>query len=137
MTRQEIISSYLRQVRRSCPFSFRKKLITDLESHLSDYFDDHPCSTLEDVINHLGHPEKIADECLLAMDDTVRQRILNKTKWIKRSILIGISVIVLITAFTAVYTLISISETRVYYIQEYVIDEGIISNSGGETYEHY
>ena len=123
MTRQEIVSSYLRQVRRNCPFSFRRKLITDLESHILDYLDDNPGSTLEDVINYLGPPEKIADECLLAMDEIARQRILDKTKWIKRAILIGISIIVLITACTAFYTLIKISETRVYYIQESITNE--------------
>ena len=137
MTRQEIVSSYLRQVRRNCPFSFRRKLITDLESHISDYLDDNPGSTLEDVINYLGQPEKIADECLLAMDEIARQRILDKTKWIKRGILIGISIIVLITACTAFYTLFKISETRVYYIQESITNEDAEMNNGGKTYENY
>ncbi len=137
MIRQKIISSYLKQVRKNCPFSFRKKLITDLESHLSDYLDDNPNSTLEDVINYVGPPEKIADECLLAMDEAARQRILNKTKWIKRGILIVSCIIVLTTACTAVYTLIKISETRVYYIQESIIEENLETNNGEQTYENY
>ena len=128
MNRQKIISSYIRRVRKNCPFSFRKKLITDLESHLSDYLDDNPSSTLEDVINYLGSPEKIADECLWAMDETARQKILNKSKCIKRSIVIGISATVLIIAITAVYMLIKVAETRVYYFQESITYKDVETN---------
>ena len=74
MTQQKIISSYLRQVKWNCPFSFRRKLITDLKSHLFDYFDDNPGSTYEDITNHLGPPEKFADEYLLVMEETARKK---------------------------------------------------------------
>lgn len=123
MTRQKIISSYLKQIKKNCPFSFRKRLITELESHLSDYLEANPDKTLEDVINYLGPPEKIAYECFFAMEETSRKKMLNKNKWTKRIILVGISIVVLITTYTAVYTLIKISESRVYYIQESIITE--------------
>ena len=131
MTRQKIISSYLRQVKKNCPFSFRKRLITELESHLSDYLEANPGKTLEDVINYLGSPEKIAEECFLAMEETSRQKIRNKNKWTKRILLAGISIVVLITTCTAVYTLVKISESRVYYIQETIVTE-----NGEVTYEN-
>lgn len=137
MNRQKIISSYVRQVRRNCPFSFRKKLITDFESHLSDYLDDNPGSTLEDVINYMGSPEKIADECLWAMDETARQKILNRSKCIKHSISIGISATVLIIAITAVYMLVKVAETRVYYFQESITYKDVETNNGGQIYENY
>ena len=123
MTRQKIISSYLKQVKKNCPFAFRKRLSTDLESHLSDYLEANPDKTLEDVINYLGPPEKIVDECFWAMEETSRQKMLNKNKWTKRIILVGISIFVLITTYTAVYTLVKISRT--YYIQESINYENI------------
>lgn len=123
MTQQKIISSYLKRVKKNCPFFFRKKLITDLKSHLFDYLDDNPDSTLEDIINHLGAPEKFADEYLLVMDETTRKKAIRKAKWIKYSILSGIASIVLIIAVTAVMMLIKISQIRVYYYNEYVTED--------------
>ena len=125
MTQQKIISSYLRQVRKNCPFSFRKKLIADLRSHLFDYFEDHPAATYEDITNHLGPPNKFADEYLLAMDETARKKAIQKTGWVKWSVLTGIATIVLIIAVTAVGMLIEISQKRVYYYHEYVTEDSI------------
>lgn len=123
MTQQKIISSYLKQVKRNCPFSFRKKLISDLQNHLFDYLDDNPGSTLEDIKNHLGLPEKFADEYLLVMDETTRKKAIHKTKWIKYGILSGIVSIVLIIAVTAVMMLVKISQTRVHYYNEYITED--------------
>mgnify|MGYP002510574518 CR=1 FL=1 len=123
MTQQKIISSYLKRVKRNCPFSFRKNLTADLKNHLLEYFNDNPGSTLEDIINHLGAPEKYADEYLLVIDTTTRKRVIHKTKLIKYSILSGIAAIVLIIAVTAVMILFKISQVRVYYYEEYVTDD--------------
>ncbi len=123
MTQQKIISIYLKQVKRNCPFSFRKKLISDLKNHLFDYFDDNPGSTLEDIKNHLGPPERFTDEYLLVMDETTRKKAICKAKWIKYSILSGIASIVLIIAVTAVMMLVEISQTRVYYYNEYITED--------------
>lgn len=125
MTQQKIISSYLRQVKRNCPFPFRKKLIVDLKSHLFDYFDANPGSTFEDITNHLGLPEKFADEYLLAMDETARKKAIEKTRWIKWSVLVGVAAIVLIIALTAVWMLVEVSQTRVYHSREYVTEGSI------------
>ena len=122
MTQQKIISSYIRQAKKNCPFSFRKKLGIYLKNHLCDYFDDHPNSTFNDITNRLGPPEKFADEYLLYTDETTRKKILQKTKWFKRSILIGITAIVLIWTVIATGILIEISKKRVHYYYEYVTE---------------
>ncbi len=126
MTQQKIISSYLKRVKKNCPFSFRKKLTTDLKNHLLDYLDDNPDSTLEDIINHLGSPEKYADEYLLVIDETTRKKTIHKAKWIKYSILSGIATIVLIIAVTATMILFKISQIRVYYYYNEYVTEDIV-----------
>lgn len=123
MTQQKIISGYLRQVKRNCPFFFRKKLLTDLKSHLLDYFDENPCSTLEDITSHFGRPEKFADEFLLSMDETTRKKTVQKTQWFKRSVLAGVAAIVLIIAVTAAWMLYETAQKRVYHSYEYVTEE--------------
>ncbi len=125
MTQQKIISSYLRQVKRNCPFSIQKKLINDLKNHLFDYFDDNPCSTFEDITNHFGAPEKFADEYLLAMDKDARKKAIQKTKWVKWSFLVGVTAIVFIIAVTAVWMLIEISQKREYHYYEYITENSI------------
>lgn len=125
MTQQKIISSYLRQVKRNCPFSFRRKLIADLKSHLLDYFDDNPGSTYEDITNHLGPPEKFADEYLLIMEETARKKAIQKNRWVKWSILTGVAAIVLIIVVTAVWMLVEISQKRVHYYYEYITENSI------------
>ena len=128
MTRQKIVSSYLRQVKKNCSFPFQKRLMTDLENHLFDYLNDNPDSTLEDVVDHLGPPEKFADEHLLAMDETARRKAIQKARWVKWSCLLGVAAIVLIIAVTAVGMLHEISQTRVYYYYEYTTENNIIQN---------
>lgn len=125
MTQQKIISSYLKQVRKNCPFSFRNKLIADLRSHLFDYFEDNPGTTFEDITNHLGPPEKFADEYLLVMDETARKKAIQKNRWVKWSVLTGVAAIVLIIAVTAVWMLVEVSQTRVYHSREYITEGSI------------
>lgn len=128
MTQQKIISSYLRQAKRNCPFFIQKKLIIDLKNHLFDYFDDNPGSTLEDIINHLGPPEKFADEYLLLMDEPIRRKFIQKDRWIKWSCLTGVAAIVLIAAVTAFGILYEVSQTNVYYCYECVTENNIKQN---------
>lgn len=118
-----MVSSYLKQVKKNCPFTIRKKLITNLKAHLFDYLDDNPESTIEDIINHLGPPEKYADEYLLVMDETTRKKSIQKNKLIKYCILFGTIAILFSIALTAVIMLIKISQIRVYYYYEYVTED--------------
>ena len=118
MTQQKIVSSYLRQVKRNCPISLQKKQMTDLESCLLDYLDDHPGSTYEDLVNHLGAPEKFADELILTMDEAARRKAIQKTRWAKLCCIFTAAVILLITAATAIGLIHAKLETRVYYYYE-------------------
>ena len=120
MTQQKIISGYLRQVKRNCPISLKKKQMTDLESCLWDYLEDHPDSTYEDLVNHLGAPEKFADGLILTMDATARRKAIQKTRWVKLCCIFTAAVILLIASATAIGLIHAKLETQVYYYYEYV-----------------
>lgn len=83
---------------------------------------------MEDIINHLGPPEKFADEYLLLMDEPIRKKIIQKDRWIKWSCLTGVAAIVLIAAVTAFGILYEVSQTKVYYCYEYVTENNIKQN---------
>lgn len=123
MTQQKIIVSYLRQAKRNCPIPLRKKQITDLENYLFDYLDDHPGSTLEDLVNHLGPPEKFADELILSMDETARRKAIQKARWVKWCCIFTAAAILLITAATAIGLVCSKLDSRVYYYYNYVTED--------------
>ncbi len=112
-------------MKRNCPFSFRKKLVADLKSHLFDYFDDNPGSTYEDITNHLGPPEKFADEYLLVMEETTRKKAIQKNRWVKWSVLTGVVTIVLIIVVTAVWILVEVSQKIIHYYYEYITENSI------------
>lgn len=115
MIMQKEMIKYLKQVRKNCPHSFRNKLMTDLKNNLSDYLDENPSSTFDDVVNHFGMPQKFADEYILAMDEDTRKKLITKTKWLKRGILIGSTILLIIVAITAIWIIVENSQTAGYY----------------------
>lgn len=121
MVMQREISDYVRRVGENCPFSVRMKLKKKLKNSLSDFLDEKSDCTMDDVVEHFGSPEKFTDEYVLAMDAADRQNILHKVKWFKRTIGIGIAVVVLIVVTAAIWVVCENSRMVGYYYTEEVI----------------
>ena len=102
MVSQKEISKYIRRVGKGCQFSFRRKMIMELQNNLSDFLDGHPECTMDDVLSHFGTPEKFADEYILAMEVADRQKILRKTKLVKKGVCTGVAMVILIVMATAI-----------------------------------
>ena len=120
--KQNLIDLYLKQVKKHCPSSFRKKLMTELKSNLLDFLDDYPDSTLEDICRHFGSPETFSSEYILTMDDEQRQKLINHSKWNRRCVLAGIILIVLIILTTAVWIIHENSQHVTPYYHEIITD---------------
>ena len=103
MNIQKEISEYIRQVGKSCPYPFRRKLLLELQSNLSDFLYVHPDCTMEDVLSHFGTPEKFADEYILAMDTVDRQIILQKGRFLKKVVCVGMIIVLLIVISAAAW----------------------------------
>lgn len=103
MSIQKEISEYIRQVGKSCPYSFRRKLLSELQSNLSDFLSVHPDCTMEDVLSHFGSPEKFADEYILAMDSIGRQTMLQKGRFFKKVVCVGMTLVLLIVISAAAW----------------------------------
>lgn len=120
MVNQGEIAKYLRQARKGCPASYRRKLITEIRNNLSEFLDDNPECTMEDVLDHFGPPEKFADEYLLAMDNNDRINVFRKAGCVKKTICVGIAAIVLIVAIATVWIVHENSQTVGYFYFEEV-----------------
>ncbi len=125
MVNEQDLSKYIRQTGKGCPFFVRKRLTAELRSNLSDFLDAHPEYTMEDVRAHFGVPEKFADEYLLTLDESTRQKYIHSAKFIKWSCISVSVAIILILMVTALMLLHEVSETRVYYYYEYVTEDSI------------
>ncbi len=120
MVKPNDISNYLKQIGKKVPFAFRKKLITELRHNISEYIDEYPNSTIEDVIDHFGTPEKFADEYILAMDENARKEAIYKAGLIKKSIFITLAIMLLIITTTAIWIICENSQTAGYYYEEVI-----------------
>ena len=121
MVTQREIKSYIRQVKKACPFSFRRKMLFSLKSGIADYIEENPDSSIDDIIERFGKPETFAPEYIAAMDDNERIKAFRTAKIIKCSIIVGVALFILIVFVTAVCIIIENSRTAVYYYYE-VID---------------
>ena len=116
MNSQKEIKRYLKCVGKNCPRYFKRNLMDDLIDHLCDYLDENPDSSFDNIVKHFGAPEKFADEYILALDEDTRKKLMSKTRWIKKGIIIGIAVIILMAIVTATWIIIENSqEVGVYY----------------------
>lgn len=126
MTNQTEIKNYLKQVKKHCPRAFRKKLMKELEGSLYDFFEQRPDGTTADIIQHFGSPESFADEYILAMDETTRQGVLHKSKWVKRIVFIAVLIIVLVVGAAAACIIRENSQHVGRYYMEETTNGGMI-----------
>lgn len=123
MINKKEIKNYLKKAGKNCPPEFRKKLIKELENNISDYIEENPQSTAEDILKHFGEPEEFSCEYILSMDENDIKKSVLKSKWIKRSVITGISLLILIAVITSAWIIHDNSRNAVVYYSETVNEE--------------
>lgn len=122
MINKKEIKNYLKKAGKNCPPEFRKKLIKELENNISDYIEENPQSATEDILKHFGEPEKFACEYILSMDENDIKKSVLKSKWIKRSVITGISLLILIAVITSAWIIHDNSKSAGVYFKETIIE---------------
>ena len=123
MINKKEIKNYLKKAGKNCPPEFRKKLIKELENNISDFIEEKPQSTAEDILKLFGEPEKFACEYILSMDENDIKKSVLKSKWIKRSVITGISLLILIAVITSAWIIHDNSRNAVVYYSETINEE--------------
>ncbi|MBQ5321302.1 MAG: hypothetical protein J6K88_04515 [Oscillospiraceae bacterium] len=95
ITKKEV-SIYLKRVKQYCPYALRKRLSAELEGAISEYAEENPDKTIEDLINRFGAPQKYAEEYITEMPAAEKTRILRKGRTILTGIVVSILTITLI-----------------------------------------
>ncbi len=115
MVTQKELNKYFSQVKQNCPREYRTKMMPVIKGNVLDYLEENPNCSMSDVNAQFGAPEKFASEYIMAMDDAEKCKILRTSKFIKRVVIIGVTVVVLIIAVTAAFIIIDNSHTAAYY----------------------
>lgn len=93
---QKTVKSYLKEVRRNCPYPFRKRLMAELGESLHSYLEEHPDCTEEEVVAHFGAAEMFGYSYIAAMEDGERQRLLGRARWIRGCLIAGVMICLLL-----------------------------------------
>lgn len=117
------ISQYCKVVKRCCPPAFKKRLISALKNDISEYIENNPQVSFDDIEKRFGQPKQFALEYIAAMDDETRMKAIKTAKYIKIAVTVAI-ISCLIVAVCAIWIATENSTTpQVYYYSEEIIEE--------------
>lgn len=122
MISQKQLNAYVNRVRKKCPMSIKGKITTALKADITDYLDEYPDSTIEDIISRFGTAEKFSSEYVMSLDEVQRNKVFKTSKFIKWAIITISAVLVLAIGITAVCIIVENSQSAGYYYY-YEIEE--------------
>lgn len=108
------VKSYLAGVRRSlhCPRNAKKEIMNRLQGDISDYLQDIPNPTQEELFLQFGVPEEYARESLELYDSKSLNEKLNvRKKTMNAIIAVGVVAITIITA-VSIYAIIGVARAK-------------------------
>lgn len=115
---QKEIKSYLKEVKKNCPFPFRKRLLAELRESVLGYVEEHPDCTMDDVVARFGVAEMVGYGYILEMDEKERKKLLDRAHWIRCCIIAGVVICILLIAGGAAWIHYDNSKPLVYYYGE-------------------
>lgn len=108
-----------------CDRKTKSKVLKDFKNNVYDYIDNNPNTSFDELVEHFGTPDTIAEEFAAEMGaDYIR-----KTKCNKKIKIIFIVILASIAVFIGILTTVIIlnnSRNAVYYYEETVSDFGIV-----------
>lgn len=115
---QKEIESYLKEVKKNCPYPFRKRLIAELRGSVLGYVEENPGCTMDDVVAHFGVAETVGYSYILEMDEKERKKLLDRAHWIKCCIIAGAVICMLLVVGGQIRVFYDNSRPLVYYYGE-------------------
>lgn len=112
---QKEIEAYLKEVKKNCPYPFRKRLVAEMRGSVLDYLEENPEGTMEDVVAHFGAAETLGYSYILDMDGKERQKLFNRARWIKCCAIAGIVICLLLAVGSQIWIAYDNSRPLTYY----------------------
>ena len=118
------LTAYCNAVKKQlhCSKTLKRKILHALKSSLIEYLEEYPEAAFEDIVRRFGAPEEFAKESLEDLDKEELFQEVQKSRRIKRTILLIAIVICLVIAVAAVWFVLEDSQTAVSYYTEEIIE---------------
>lgn len=120
------IKKYFHKIRVSliCDLKTKNKIMKDLKNDVEEYLEQNPDSSLENVIEHFGKPETIAEEFAISSGiDYIKKSRIHKT--VKIAVIVLLVLASIFTIATSIVIIGNHKRTAIYYYEENVEDFGI------------
>ena len=122
MVNQREINQYIKQVTKKSPRQLRSRLQGELEGNISEFLEHHADSSIQDIVDHFGSPEKYAEEYFAANECDERLQQMKRGKRLTFFNVASVLLIILIICVAAFIICKENSRTAGYYY-EYILSE--------------
>lgn len=122
------LNEYISNIRKQlvCNAADKKRLLSDLTFNIDEFIEDHPESSINDIIEHFGTPEDIAGGYLSSLEGGELNNKLKKTKKIRKCILFACGIIVFILVCIFIFEYLD-SRNFVNGYEEIVVNQSVES----------
>ncbi len=81
---------YLREVRRNLPCSFltKRELLLRIQDSLTDFAEERPHASYEDIIEHFGQPTDVADAYFAGLPADQLRKALQTARFVRRVLIV-------------------------------------------------
>lgn len=121
------LKKYYRKIRNSlmCKVKLKNKILKDIKNEVEEYLEQNPNSFFENIIEHFGSPEAIAEEFAISsnIDYTTKSKI---HRILKLSFITLLVLALIFTIATSIVIIANNKRTAGYYYEETVTDLGIV-----------
>lgn len=121
------LKKYYRKIRNSlmCKVKLKNKILKDIKNEVEEYLEQNPNSFFENIIEHFGSPEAIAEEFAISsnVDYTKKSKI---HRILKLSFITLLVLALIFTIATSIVIIANNKRTAGYYYEETVTDLGIV-----------
>ncbi len=108
-----------------CKVKLKNKILKDIKNEVEEYLEQNPNSFFENIIEHFGSPEAIAEEFAISsnVDYTTKSKI---HRILKLSFITLLVLALIFTIATSIVIIANNKRTAGYYYEETVTDLGIV-----------
>lgn len=122
MASQREIKHYIKQATKKLPRQLRSRLQGELEGNISEFLEHHADSSIQDIVDHFGSPEKYVEEYFAANECDERLQQMKRGKLLSCFNVASVLLIILIICAAAFIICKENSRTAGYYYH-YVLTE--------------
>ncbi len=124
---------YLREVRRNLPCSFQTKreLLLRIRDSLTDFAQERPHASYEDITERFGAPTDVADAYFADLPAGQLRKALQTARFVRRVLIVVCVLAMLLYGITLGYMIYENGKTRTTYFEETVVQGNIVAVIGG------